>query len=569
MNLLLALIGCDRRNEPTDDGTAPPPVCGAVNDTQVSVGQWTSVTSPGCGSLELGNFRVLGDGTFAVDLFSDGERVIPHVVAETDGVFRGLHLSGTFTLDGEQPARLWRQAFASGSSAIEELPETVALDVDGVPILVDEPAGTSAWAGLVGRHDGASAIVGVHSTVLTRFAAALAADGTVHAVWGGQGEELPLAAGNELFLDPLFLAMGRDPNALWETWVAAVAENAALVPLGPPQPTVTIPLGGVLGSSYVGYVVSEFAEWADSHPEYAALHAVLVEEWEGAPSTTAELAETIRSAGIVPALRLAPFVAAPDDETVSLHPDWWVRDQAGDLVLHDGFAALDVTRLDAANEAGDVLERLAAEGWQLLVLDHLEAAAVEGVRSEGGTGTLAYRSALDLVRASAPGVSLVGVDAPLLPSVGLLDGFRIAQKDHELPGRVFTGGVWWWIDAGRVPADDDVEPNPVTGEVVHALLAGGSWTVGFIPSTDSLLTTMLDLASLGAAGSVPLEPLLTLGPPPRWTFETREIALVNWSWTPVTIPGPGGTEMLSGETAAPGDRVLEPLAAEIWIPAEE
>jgi len=568
VNLLLALIGCDRRDEPTDEGT-PPPICSEVNHTQVSAGLGTSVTSPGCGSLALGDFQVLGEGTFTIDLFSDGERVIPHVVAETGGVFRGLHMTGTFTLDGTDPVRLWRQAFASGSSAIEELPESILLGEDGVPILADEPPGTSAWAGLIGRHDGASAVVGVHSAVLTRFSAAFEADGTVHAVWGGQGEELPLTAGNELFLDPLFLAMGRDPNELWQTWIAAVADNATIAPPAPPEPAIMIALESALSASYVNDVLVQAAAWNDAHPADAGPNVALIEGWQGGPSTTSELITAIRSIGFVPALRLTPFVAAPEDDAVALHPEWWMKDPVGAPLLHEGFVVMDVTQVDAAAAVGAFIEDLATEGWKVFVLDHLDGAAVEGARSDSTTGTLAYRSALELVRASAPGVRIVGVDAPFLPSSGLLDGFRIDPWAQELPGRVFTDGVWWAIDSGRIPQDENVSPNPLTGEVVAATLSGGSWGVPQYTYEDSVLTLLLDLGPLGAAGAVPLDPLSTLGAPARWTFGTGEIALVNWYGVPATITGPGGTEVLSGVTAEPGDRLLEPLAGEIWIPNED
>jgi len=539
VNLLLALIGCDRRDEPTDEGTAPPPVCGEVNDTQFSAGLWTSITSPGCGSLELGNFRVLGEGTFTVDLFSDGERVIPHVVAEMDGVFRGLDTMGTFTLDGEQPMRLWRQAYASGPSAIEDLPDALALDEDGVPILEDEPPGTSAWAGLVGRDDGASAVVGVHSAVLTRFAAAFAADGTVHAVWGGQGEALPLAAGNELFLDPLFLAMGRDPNELWDTWVAAVAENAGIVP-----PRAAPPLGFTIEVPAYYPALDELQEALDgvvalqSDPGLDAPTVVVVEGWETSLDTTADMADEIHAAGLVAGIRVAPF--------------------SGDF---------DVTQPDAAADVGTLVERLIAEGWEMLVLDDLGAAAVEGVRSAPTTGTLAYRAALELVRAAAGDAWITAMDAPLLPSVGLVDGFRIGAESDELAGRVFTGGVWWWIDGGIVAEDSYGGPAVVTGEAVAAAIAGGTWQVDrWTVDLASVLSPALH--ALSAPGTRPLEPLAGIGPPARWVFGTGEIALVNWSDSSTTVLGPGGEELLTGEIAEPGERILSPGAGEVWIPAE-
>jgi hypothetical protein len=343
--------------------------------------------------------------------------------------------------------------------------------------------------------------------------------------------------GNELFLDPLFLAMGRDPNELWETWVAAVAENAAITP--PPAPP---PLGF---REMLSYSYSSLQEVRDAIDAMLALQAedgveapkiLLVESWELGDATTAELAAEIRAAGLVPAISVAPFPA--------------------------GF---DVTRTDDAAAVTDLVQGLVAEGWEILVLVDLEAAAVEAVRTEPMTGTFAYRTALELVRAAADDTWITARDAPLLPTVGLVDGFQVTPAHHELAGRVFTNGAWWWLDGGSVIRDSYDEPAEVDGRSVAAALAGGTWQVDvWIEQLANGLSS--DLYAVSRSGARPLEPLAVVGTPGRWRFGSGEIALINLLDAPVTLPGPGGEELLTGATAEAGDRVLPPGAGEVWIP---
>jgi len=54
--------------------------------------------------------------------------------------------------------------------------------------------------------------------------------------------------------------------------------------------------------------------------------------------------------------------------------------------------------------------------------------------------------------------------------------------------------------------------------------------------------------------------------PVVWRFETGQTALLNLSDAPLEVDGPGGTELLSGESADPGTIALEPWQGQIWVP---
>ena len=116
--------------------------------------------------------------------------------------------------------------------------------------------------------------------------------------------------------------------------------------------------------------------------------------------------------------------------------------------------------------------------------------------------------------------------------------------------------------------------------------AGGVWMLGddlsaLAPARQELAMTEAVVALRGQT-PVPDAPLAAIsgldgGPvleltspndvvPTVWHFPDGEVALLNLSDTDVTVDGPGGTELLSAETASPGPRTLSAGAGEIWRP---
>jgi hypothetical protein len=558
--LLSSLAACS--DDDGDDGPPPPRGCTSESHTQVSSATTTEVAVDGCGHVSLGDFQVLGEGTFTVDLFSNGEQVYPHVRADSDGsVFRGLLMTGTFELTGEEPVRLWPQSDGDGARGIEDLPA----------LLTDAPA-SSPWAGLVGRADGASAIVGVDSANGTRFHVEAAADGGIRAVWGGAGEAFPLDENGELFLDPLFVWVGPDPVAGWTLWAGTAAATVAVVPQAEPlSPGIVVRPSEGDGETELADAVAQAVAWRGAAgvvpPEVITIDAgweQAVGTWEPGvafPSGLAAAADSIREAGLVAGLWLAPFAVDPAAPLVVEHPDWWVTDSGGVPIVTDGLLALDVTVPAAAAWLQEVVAARHAEGWQVLVFGHLSLGAIEGGRSAPTTGTAAYRTGLGLVRAAAGSLWLVAADAPLLPSAGLVDGFR--GTAGSAVGRSFVNGVWWWNDAGPLTGD------PLSGQLTAAVIAGGSWHLPAPLSgpPDDTVSDVFGDDLLGTAAFTPVDALAAPGVPATWTSNTIT-ALLNLTEEAVTVFGPGGFELLTdGGSVAPGDRVLAAGAGEVWTPA--
>jgi hypothetical protein len=229
-------------------------------------------------------------------------------------------------------------------------------------------------------------------------------------------------------------------------------------------------------------------------------------------------------AEVTPGLWMAPLAADPASALVAAHDDWWVTDDAGVPLLADGFYVLDITQTAAAAYLLDTMQKKAAEGWRLFVLD-LGVGAVEGNRSAAITGTSAYRHALELVRSAAPEAWITAVDAPLLPSVGLVDAFRGGTESVLRRGLADTV---WRADAGAIPADTE----PTDASYVAALVGRASVSVqGPLPAPPNDAIVDLWTLDLGTAAD-PVDALSATGVPFCWTFDDTCNAVLNPADTP-------------------------------------
>lgn len=148
------------------------------------------------------------------------------------------------------------------------------------------------------------------------------------------------------------------------------------------------------------------------------------------PSGMAAIALRAQSQGLTPGLWLAPFIARPSSNLFKEHPDWFLRDEKGDLVPAGinwgGFYALDVTLPAVQNWLRSLIQKVRGWGYRYLKLDFLYAAALPGHRHAGEAREDAYREALRIVReAAGDDVYILACGAPIIASLGLVDGLRI------------------------------------------------------------------------------------------------------------------------------------------------
>lgn len=144
-------------------------------------------------------------------------------------------------------------------------------------------------------------------------------------------------------------------------------------------------------------------------------------------AVAARVAERGRRAGIW----LAPFTAVASSELVRRHPDWVVG-YAGECWGEDIFG-LDLSHPDVLDHLGEVFTDLREDGYDYVKLDFLHSGAIPGRRHQDMSALQAYRLGMTRIReALGPDVFVVGCGAPLLPSLGLVDGMRVsADTFHE------------------------------------------------------------------------------------------------------------------------------------------
>jgi len=156
------------------------------------------------------------------------------------------------------------------------------------------------------------------------------------------------------------------------------------------------------------------------------------------PSTVDELATAIVSEGRTPGLWIAPFLAAPNSEIATRHPDWLARTPDGEPLPgmfnppwgggRDGFMwALDTTHPEVAEHLERTARSLVDAGYRYLKLDFTFAPSFEGVwHDPAATPAQRVRRGYDAVRrGTGEDVFLLGCGVPLSNVVGVVDANRI------------------------------------------------------------------------------------------------------------------------------------------------
>lgn len=539
----------------------------------------------GCAGIEIDRWVVHGDGEHRLEMYTDGRQLVVKVVAVTDGVFRGLQMQGTWWAAGDDDPALWRLGHHSGSSSAVAPIGGISLDSDGLPEVGGgpgdgdvEPSSNSWWAGLAGRPGGGAVLAGTLSARQLETWVAFGEE-DVHVVWGGRRGAIPLEAGQYFFLDPIWLGVGSDPDAVWTAWAEAVANDAQ------PPPPSTPPVGWM-----PAYAPPDALHEDDVRANLAAAVALDVElvsisegwavawgDWRPNgrfPSGLAALADEIRGEGRVPGIWMAPFLVQPDAAIHRAHEDWWVLDDDGAQLRVEGRAVLDVTHPDAADWLASQIEARLDEGFDALHLDVLYAGAVDGARHEPFTGAQAYQIGMAILREAAGDAWLFAGGAPMLPSVGFADVWRSGPTGDAatLRGRVgstaasgFANGLWWWNDPGPLR----IAEGEATGGVVGNAIAGGAWFLGddlvALSEARRALAVHPDVLQGRGQRARPLDPLRWAGGvPPRWAFDDGTMALINVGDAPLELSSPGGVELLTGSQADAGRRTLQPGEGELW-----
>ncbi|KJY83167.1 alpha-galactosidase [Vibrio galatheae] len=151
------------------------------------------------------------------------------------------------------------------------------------------------------------------------------------------------------------------------------------------------------------------------------------------------LLREIQANGKKPAIWLAPFIAQPESQLFRDHPDWFVRHVDGELlkaedVTYAGWRCTPWYILDTTNpqvqEYLTYVVRTMRQEWgvEMFKLDANYWGTLKGVRSQSGvTGVEAYRLGMQAIIEGAGDALILGCNAPMWPSLGLVDAMRVSD----------------------------------------------------------------------------------------------------------------------------------------------
>jgi len=210
--------------------------------------------------------------------------------------------------------------------------------------------------------------------------------------------------------------------------VAFCAEELANLPLAHSLRTIQIDDGWNRESA--GNLPDSWGDW-EAHPDKF-------------PDGMAAAAQRIHDLGFRAGLWLAPFAVARKSRFFVEHPDWLVqqRDPETGILTPAPTNSPDIFQLDcthplALNWLRETFQRVFSEwSFDYIKIDFLHYGAMEGgVRQDSAaTSVDAYRRGLQAINEVATTDKFIlGCGAPLLASVGLVDGMRVGPD---------VGGRW-------------------------------------------------------------------------------------------------------------------------------
>lgn len=298
------------------------------------------------------------------------------------------------------------------------------------------------------------------------------------------------------------------------------------------------------------------------------------------PHSLQWLADRIKGSDFSAGLWLAPLVVERGSKLARNHPDWLLRDGAGQTVktgLVSTFIgrALDPTHPEVQTYLAETIDTAVnAWGYAYLKLDFMYAGALPGRHyNRQMTRAQALRQAYRVIRdAAGPDTYLLGCGTPLSSAVGLVDAVRIGPDtgpswspnfwglgrlvggNPALPSlrnslqnvgtRAWTHGRWWVNDPDVLilrQEKSELTDHEVLAQVTMAGLSGGlvflSDDLDDVPPERRALAAMLVPPLLDGMDVLDIfeneMPETALVPVARPWGRWRLVALFNWSDEPV------------------------------------
>ncbi|MCM2679980.1 glycoside hydrolase family 36 protein [Echinimonas agarilytica] len=189
-----------------------------------------------------------------------------------------------------------------------------------------------------------------------------------------------------------------------------------------------------------------------------------------------QVMEDIQRQGKKTAIWMAPFIAEKNAQIVRDHPDWFIRTDddrfvAASDVTYGGWRSTPWYLLDTSiDEACQHLEqtvRYMKQRWNisLFKLDAIYWGCLKVAHQQPMTAVEAYRKGLAAIKRGAGDAMLLGCNAPMWPSLGLIDCMRTSDDVHrelgrfkqlhlENAGRSWQNGTLWQVDPDCITLQD-------------------------------------------------------------------------------------------------------------------
>ena len=307
---------------------------------------------------------------------------------------------------------------------------------DNVIVLNDAATGTSLLAGFISSAD-----------LFGRFLVELDEEGIYNFSMINDADDRIVSPGESVNSEELVLLFGQDGYGLLEQFADLWGTR-----MKARRPSGKVPTGWCSWYYYFSNVteadILENARYLAAHrDEYPLEYLQLDDGYQSAlgdwlvcnekfPHGLEYLAGEIRKAGFKPALWFGPFMVETKSELFHRHPDWMIQDSHGNPCLafewreKSPVAVLDGTNPAVQEHFRTLFAEVRRMGFEYVKLDFMMLASSvrNGVLYDRkATRAQALRRGLEAIREGfGDDGFILGCTIPLGPSVGLVDGERIA-----------------------------------------------------------------------------------------------------------------------------------------------
>lgn len=277
------------------------------------------------------------------------------------------------------------------------------------------------------------------------------------------------------------------------------------------------------------------------------------------------LAEEIKADGYIPGIWVAPFGCKPDLPLVAEHPDWFVKNAAGQP-WKGSTLCLDFTNPEVREYIGEIFRRISYDwGYRYIKLDIITPNLAAGIHFDPEATALEnYRLGLKTFRENVTeDTFLLGCTAPFGGAIGFVDGMRVSGDVFErweslrtvfnaVLKRYYYHRNYYLIDADcliiRKKENEDEECFRLctrTDNEIRTYVTAMAASGGILMLSDKLpllseeqFTLISKLYPMTQECALPLD-LMDSYIPGVLDFgkkgATRTVALINWSDSPRTM----------------------------------